>query len=169
MLGVIIMQFIQDTEAKWNDEKKVIFDEVESGTFDFYEVALNAPLPFEWWKIIDDNGITMGFGWINFEENDFEISFVVKNEFRKNSVGSIIVKELEELAIQRGVSHVLAIVKSSNPNSSKMIKWLYERDYFYYFPEIYGKMEMKSLDFTIRMAQKSDVHLMKEVIDPSDE
>lgn len=146
----------------WNSEKKNIFSSIERGTFelDLDTLELGTTLENEWWKLIYDETV-IGFGWINYISDDFEISFVVSEEFSGKGFGSFIISELEKLAKEDGFTQTLAIVKQTNPNSAKIIKYLYQRNYSFYIKGFDKENIKQPMQSAIHMVGIADVHLSK--------
>jgi hypothetical protein len=125
------LNFIQIEEPRWAGEIKETLDSVEEGVFEF-EVRDNGQLGEEWWQLCGYKNNTIGYGWIDTSKGDFEISLVVKEEFRGNSqirAGKLILSNLEEIAKQRNIEHIWVVVKGTNDNKYSLIKWFYNQGY----------------------------------------
>ncbi|MFE4354013.1 GNAT family N-acetyltransferase [Peribacillus butanolivorans] len=156
------MKLIKEENPIWDIEKENIVGKVEGGTFNLDNLEVGTQLHQEWWKLIDDNDRVLGFGWINYENGDFEISLAVHKDYQGSGSGSIIIEGLESIAKEKGFNKTVAIVKKTNPNSLKMIKWLYQKKYMAYWMGLEG-MEPKSQEFAINIVQKMDIELIKEL------
>ncbi|MEH7515107.1 GNAT family N-acetyltransferase [Gottfriedia acidiceleris] len=156
------MKLIKYEKSVWDIEKEIIFGKVEEGIFEFYNLELGNELNQEWWKLVGDNEEILGFGWINYKHGDFEFSLVVNQESRGYGIGSFIVEELERIAREKNFKEVLAIIKQSNPNSLKTMKWFYEKGYTGYVNGFEGR-EMKTREVAAKMVKKMDVHLIKQI------
>jgi GNAT superfamily N-acetyltransferase len=158
------MDLIKEEHSVWDTEKEIIFAEVSDGTFDnLNNLELGSQLNQEWWKLIDDNERVLGFGWINYENGDFEISLVVDTNHQGEGLGSFIIEKLEAIALEKGFNEVVAIVKKTNPNSEEMIDWLYKKSYVAYWLGLEG-FEPKSQEFAINVVKKTDIKLIKNII-----
>jgi GNAT superfamily N-acetyltransferase len=160
--GEFIMKLIKD-EKFWDIEKETIFDKIEKGTFEFCNLEIGITLDQDWWKLVDYNERVLGFGWINYEQGDFEISLAVNEDSKGIGLGSFIVKELERIAKEQGFNETVAIIKQSNPNSSKIVEWFYKKGYAVYIPGLEG-MERKTEELATNMVKRMDVHLIKTIV-----
>ncbi|MCM0625132.1 GNAT family N-acetyltransferase [Lysinibacillus sp. OL1_EC] len=156
------MRLIKEENSIWNIEKETIVAEAGEGTFDNSNSELGTLLNQEWWKLIDDNERLIGFGWVDYENDDFEISVAVTKEYQGLGLGSFILVELEHIAKEKGFNETVAIVKESNQESDKMIKWLYKKGYVAYWPGIKG-IESKSQEFATNIVKKVDLTLTKQI------
>ncbi|GAA0337262.1 hypothetical protein GCM10008967_29430 [Bacillus carboniphilus] len=106
------MEIIKEEHSIWDTEKEIIFAEVADGTFDnLNNLELGLQLNQEWWKLIDENEKVLGFGWVNYENDDFEISLVVDTNHQGEGLGSFIIEKLEAIALEKGFNKIVAIVK----------------------------------------------------------
>jgi GNAT superfamily N-acetyltransferase len=126
-------------------------------------LELGKILHHEWWKLINNDERALGFGWVNYENDEFEISLVVDSNYQGLGLGSFIMENLETLALEKGFFETVARVKESNPNSEEMIVWLYKKNYVNYWVGMNG-FEPKSLEFASRIVKKQDVKLIKKII-----
>lgn len=161
--GELIMKLIKDEKLIWDIEKETIFEKIEKGTFEFCNLEIGSKLEQGWWKLVDENERVLGFGWINYKNDDFEISLAVNEDSRGTGFGSFIVKELEGIAKEQGFNETAAIIKQSNPNSSKMVEWFYQKDYAVFLPGL-GGMERKTEELATSMVKRMDVHLIKTIV-----
>ncbi|WP_339243074.1 GNAT family N-acetyltransferase [Paenibacillus sp. FSL F4-0243] len=156
------MYLVKEENPIWDNEKENIVGNVEVGTFNLENVVVGEELCQEWFKLIDDNVGVLGFGWIDYNNNNFEISVAVHKDYQGSGSGSIIIEELERIAKEKGFNEVRGIVKSSNPNAVKMIEWLYRKNYKAYWMGL-QRMEPKSQEFAINAVRKLDIELIKEL------
>ena len=157
------MKLIKDGESIWDIAKETIIGKVEEGTFEFYNLELGSKLNQEWWKLVDDNERVLGFGWINYAHDEFEISLAVDEDSRGDGLGSFIVEEFERIAKEKGFNETLAIIKHSNHNSLKMVEWFYQKGYAVYVCGLEG-MKPISVEFATNMVKRMDVHLIKTIV-----
>ncbi|WP_158231574.1 GNAT family N-acetyltransferase [Sporosarcina sp. P18a] len=153
----------EEVHSIWDTEKENIFAEIAEGTFeDLSNLELGTPLYQEWWKLIDENGRILGYGWVSYRNDDFEISLVVDTKHQGVGLGSFIMDKLEAIAVEKGFNEIVAIVKNTNPNSEVMIKWLFKKGYVPYWLGFEG-LEPKSQEFAISGVKKSDIRLIKKL------
>lgn len=128
--------WIKENEPIWDGDKERIFIGTEPGCFNFNPNAmvLNNRLSDHWWKLQSHDGRVIGYGWINEEKNDAEVSVVVSKEEKCNSkhYGTNILLNLENEAKGIGYNEVIAIVQPENPNASRVIHWLFNNGYVAY-------------------------------------
>ena len=157
-----MLHLIKEDNPIWNLEKNRIFTSIDQGTFEYNlkELGLGIALEHEWWKLVENKKV-LGFGWINYTNDDFEISFVVYDDYTGKGLGSFIINELEKLGESKGYRKILAIVKETNPNSEKIIEYLYRKGYSFYIDGIDQKNIKQPIQSAIRAIGMSDVHLLK--------
>lgn len=156
------MRLIKEENSMWDSEKKAIFENIETGTFDLNEFKLGNRLGNEWWRIVNEDDDVLGFGWINYEDQDFEVSIAINSHSRGEGLGSFVLDKFEQIAKEKKYEQIVAIVKKTNPNSSMMIEWLYKKNYAYYFPELGGEIK-KTAEFATSIVKKMDIHLKKNI------
>ncbi|WP_079506911.1 hypothetical protein [Mesobacillus jeotgali] len=106
-----------------------------SSSFDFKGITENYPLGYyEWWVIKDADGVALGVGWLDFDENSFgqkegEISLCVNIKNHSENVGSTLLSFLEDEIKRRGVSLTSAVVKKSNPHYQHVVNWFVKKNY----------------------------------------
>jgi GNAT superfamily N-acetyltransferase len=158
------MELIKEEHSIWNTEKEAIFAMVAEGTFDnLNNLELGTQLKQDWWKLIGDNERVLGFGWVSYKNDDFEISLVVDTNHQGEGLGSSIIEQLEAIALEKGFDETVAVVKKTNPNSKDMIDWLYKKNYIAYWLGVEG-FEPKSQEFATNVAKKTDIKLIKKII-----
>ena len=86
--------------------------------------AADAPVADEWWRVTDDAGTTVGYGWLDSEWGDAQISFLVVPELRGAGVGDFIVRRLEREAAARGLNYIYNVVPAGHPDPAWMTTWL---------------------------------------------
>ena len=84
-----------------------------------------AVLANEWWQVRDAAaGEVVGYGWLDNEWGDAEITFVVAADRRGAGVGEFIVTRLEQEAAARGLNYIYNEVPASHPDRAWMTAWL---------------------------------------------
>lgn len=94
------MNILKIEKPLWNGVIKAILSPY-SISFGLVGIPDNTKLPYEWWAYIDDEGNTLGLGWIDFDENfegqtEGEISLCVHPNESGKSIGSNLLLFLEE-------------------------------------------------------------------------
>ena len=69
------LQWIREDAPCWDADKQRLFGEAELAA-----TALNPPAPGalvadEWWHVADAAGVIVGYGWLDSEWGDAEVTF----------------------------------------------------------------------------------------------
>src|SRR5687768_9850876 len=97
------LSWIHESPAKWDAGKARLVGRAPRGTFDArYEHAHEGDLvPGEWWRVEED-GRTIGYGWLDVNWGEAEILLATDPEVRGRGVGTYILLNLEAEAHARG-------------------------------------------------------------------
>lgn len=103
-------------------------------SFGLNAISDNAPLLNEWWEYRDEQGISLGFGWIDFDLNENgqtegEISLCVNSGNHGQKIGSTLLAFLEEEVSRRGTSVTSVVVKQCNPEHDAVVNWFRGKNY----------------------------------------
>lgn len=117
----------------WREEIKEILLP-HSLSFDLNGIPDNAQLNQEWWVYKDEQETSLGFGWIDFDKNEFgetegELSLCVKSDSHKQRIGSRLLAFLEEEATKRGTNIISVVVKQVNPEHDNLVHWFQMKNY----------------------------------------
>lgn len=82
----------------------------------------------DWWRVEDD-GRTVGFGWMDTVWGDGEILLAVDPDARGQGVGGFILDRLEAEAAARGLRYVYNVVASTHPKRAEVTVWLEGRGF----------------------------------------
>lgn len=118
------LQWIREDAPCWDADKQRLFGEAELAA-----TALNPPAPGalvadEWWHVADAAGVIVGYGWLDSEWGDAEVTFVVAPDRRGEGVGEFIIDHLEAEAAARGLNYIYNVVPATNPNPEWVTAWL---------------------------------------------
>jgi GNAT superfamily N-acetyltransferase len=80
-------------------------------------------VPGEWFRV-DDDGATVGYGWMDCTWGDAEITLAVDPRHRRRGVGAFIVHHLGEEAGARGVNYLYNAVRPAHPDRVSVTRWL---------------------------------------------
>ena len=83
----------------------------------------------EWWRVTDDDGAVVGYGWLDSAWGDAEITFVVYSARRRAGIGAFIVHRLEAEAAERGLNYIYNVIPDRHPDPSGMTRWLTARGF----------------------------------------
>jgi GNAT superfamily N-acetyltransferase len=118
------LQWIREDAPCWDADKQRLFGEAELAA-----TALNPPAPGalvadEWWHVADAAGVIVGYGWLDSEWGDAEVTFVVAPDRRGEGVGEFIIDHLEAEAAARGLNYIYNVVPATSPNPEWVTAWL---------------------------------------------
>jgi ribosomal protein S18 acetylase RimI-like enzyme len=124
------LDWIRESPAKWDEEKKRIIGDAPTGIFDrrYRELAPGTLLPGEWWRV-EDEGRVVGYGWLDVVWGDAEILLATEPEARGHGVGSFIVEGLEREARARGLNYIYNVVRPTHPDAEALSAWLEKRGF----------------------------------------
>src|ERR1700743_3221455 len=109
------LQWIREDAPCWDADKQRLFGEAELAA-----TALNPPAPGalvadEWWHVADAAGVIVGYGWLDSEWGDAEVTFIVAPDRRGEGVGEFIIDHLEAEAAARGLNYIYKVVPATRP------------------------------------------------------
>ncbi len=76
-----------------------------------------------------DDGEIAGYGWLDSEWGDAQITFWVDPARRGAGVGDFIVDHLEDEAAARGLNYIYNVVPASHPDPDWITGWLTRRGF----------------------------------------
>ena len=82
--------------------------------------------PGEWFRVEDD-GRTVGYGWMDCTWGDAEILLVVDPAHQRAGVGAFILDHLEKEAAARGLNYMVNEVRPAHPDRARITRWLESR------------------------------------------
>ena len=121
------LSWIREAPARWSDDKARILA-ATSGAFDVDALAAATLLPGEWWRA-DDDGVTVGLGWMDVVWGDGQILLAVAPERRGEGIGSFILDRLIEQAAARGLTRVFNAVRPGHVDGERVTGWLGKRGF----------------------------------------
>ena len=118
------LQWIREDAPCWDADKQRLFGEAELAA-----TALNPPAPGalvadEWWHVADAAGVIVGYGWLDSEWGDAEVTFIVAPDRRGEGVGEFIIDHLEAEAAARGLNYIYNVVPATSPDQEWVTAWL---------------------------------------------
>ncbi len=114
----------KEAPPRWDAEKLALFDDAELAAVGLARPAAGAVLPDEWWRVTDESGAVVGYGWLDAQWGDAQITFFVAPDRRGQGVGEFIVSQLERESAARGLNYIYNVVPESHPNAAWMNHWL---------------------------------------------
>jgi GNAT superfamily N-acetyltransferase len=124
-MGTQGLHWSKEDTPRWDIGKQRMFGPAELAAVGFTAPAPDEPMANEWWRVSDDDGTVLGYGWLDSEWGDAEITFLVDPARRGAGVGAFIVSQLEAEAATRGLNYIYNVVPSSHPDPAWMIGWLH--------------------------------------------
>ena len=118
------LHWVRENTPRWDEDKQRIFGPVELASTGIEAPDAGAVVADEWWHVADDTGAVVGYGWLDTEWGDAEITFVVDPEHRGERIGEFIVGHLEDEAATRGLNYIYNEVPASHPDRAWMTGWL---------------------------------------------
>lgn len=107
--------FELEQNSKWDKDKKDIIEK-ENDSFNLNIEGDSLLLAGIWYKFFDENKNIIGYGWINTNDSEAEVSICLKNEYRGNKYSYIILDKLEEEVKCMGYNIIVANIKYENKN-----------------------------------------------------
>jgi GNAT superfamily N-acetyltransferase len=105
------LHWTKEDTPHWDADKQRLFGPDELAAVGFHEPAPGAAIADEWWRVTDDHGIVVGYGWLDSEWGDAQISFLVDRARRGAGIGNFILDRLEDEAAERGLNYIYNVVR----------------------------------------------------------
>lgn len=118
------LRWEREDAPRWDEHKQRIFGAVELASVGLTRPAAGTSVADEWWRVTDDNATILGYGWLDSEWGDAQISFLVAPDHRGSGVGEFIVGRLEREAAARGLNYIYNEVPAGHPDRAWMTQWL---------------------------------------------
>jgi GNAT superfamily N-acetyltransferase len=118
------LSWLKDDDPRWDADRQRLFGAAELASVGMHPPADGAPVADEWWRVCDDAGELVGYGWLDSEWGNAQISFVVAPERRGQNIGAFVLDQLEDEARRRGLNYIYNVVPSSHPDRAWMAHWL---------------------------------------------
>lgn len=124
------LSWIHESPSAWDESKAALVGGAEPGIFDrrYGELSIGDPPPGEWWRVEQD-GETVGYGWIDVVWGDAEILLATRPGVRGHGVGSFILTHLEQEARNRGLNYLYNVIRPTHPERAALSAWLQKRGF----------------------------------------
>jgi ribosomal protein S18 acetylase RimI-like enzyme len=124
------LRWIPESPAVWDADKARIVGAAPEGIFDtrYAEATEGDLVPGEWWRVEDD-GRTVGYGWLDVNWGDAEILLATAPEAQSRGVGSFVLTNLEHEARARGLNYLYNVVRATHPDADRVTAWLKKRSF----------------------------------------
>ena len=123
------LHWTKEDTPHWDADKQRLFGPDELAAVGFDEPAPGTAIADEWWRVTDDDGIVVGYGWLDSEWGDAQVTFLVDRARRGAGIGNFILDRLEDEAAERGLNYVYNVVPDTHPDATRMTRWLTERGF----------------------------------------
>jgi N-acetylglutamate synthase-like GNAT family acetyltransferase len=121
------LSWIREPLAIWDADKQRIV----GGAPSVFAVSASAPgavLPGDWWRV-EDNGRTVGYGWMDYSWGDAEVLLAVEPDTQSRGVGTFILDRLDEEAGVRGLNYLYNVIPAKHPDPAGLKRWLLQRGF----------------------------------------
>ncbi len=124
------LAWIHENPGRWDENKKAIIGGAAKGIFDtrFQQCAIGDLLPCEWFRV-EENGQTVGYGWLDVNWGDAEILLAAAPNAEGKGIGTFILDQLENEAQKRGLNYLFNAVRPTHPHAEKITDWLKKRGF----------------------------------------
>jgi GNAT superfamily N-acetyltransferase len=78
----------------------------------------------EWWCVLDQAAVVVGYGWLDTEWGDAQITFFVDPARRGEGIGEFVLDRLEDESRKRGLNYIYNVVPDTHPDRAWMTNWL---------------------------------------------
>ena len=118
------LRWIREDAPRWDADKQRLFGPAELAATGLTPPPPGAPVADEWWHVADDAGTVVGYGWLDSEWGDAEVTFLVAAGRRGEGIGAFIVDRLEAEAAARGLNYIYNVVPATSPDPQRVTAWL---------------------------------------------
>lgn len=124
------LSWIHESPAKWDAAKARLIGRAPAGIFDarYADASEGDLVPGEWWRV-EENGRTIGYGWLDVNWGDAEVLLATDPEARGRGVGTFILLNLEAEAFARGLNYLYNVIRPTHPEREQVAEWLAERGF----------------------------------------
>ena len=123
------LQWIREDAPRWDADKQRMFGPAELAATAVTLAEPDAPVADEWWHVADAAGVTVGYGWLDSEWGDAEVTFLVAPGRRGEGIGEFIIDHLEAEAAARGLNYIYNVVPATSPDPEWVTAWLVRRGF----------------------------------------
>lgn len=119
----------KEDRPRWDADKDRLFTDADLAAVGLAErPALGDAIADEWWSVREGDDV-VGYGWLDSEWGDAQITFFVDATHRRSGVGGFIVDRLAAEARERGLSVIYNVVPDSHPDPAAVTAWLQARGF----------------------------------------
>jgi len=118
------LRWIREDAPRWDADKERLFGPAGLAATALTPPAPGAPVADEWWRVVDGAGAIVGYGWLDSEWGDAEVTFLVAPDRRGEGIGEFIIDRLEAEAAARGLNYIYNVVPVTSPDPEWVTSWL---------------------------------------------
>jgi GNAT superfamily N-acetyltransferase len=118
------LRWIKEDTPRWDADKQRLFGPAELAATGLTPPAPSVPVADEWWRVADAAGTVVGYGWLDSEWGDAEVTFMVAADRRGEGIGAFIIDHLEAEAAARGLNYIYNVVPATSPDPGRVTDWL---------------------------------------------
>jgi len=122
------LSWIREDTPRWDAGKQAIVGGAGSGALEVGRFDAGDLVPGEWFRV-EDEGKTVGYGWMDCTWGDAEVTLAVDPRRRRAGIGAFIVEHLGKEAAARGVNYLYNAVKPTHPERVAVTRWLTEQGF----------------------------------------
>ena len=122
------LNWTQESPAYWDKDKQTIVGGAPDGIFELPQLADGDVIPGDWWRV-DDDGTTIGYGWLDVTWGDAEMTLAVHPDHQEKGAGSFILEHLQKEAAAKGINYLYNTVRPTHPDEYDVTRWLKKRNF----------------------------------------
>ena len=116
--------WIHEHPPRWDAQKAAVLATARPGIFDFSAYREGDVLPGEWWRVEREEGVVVGYGWLEATWGDAEILLAVRADEQERGVGAFIISKLRGEAATLGLNYLYNVVPPTHPQPARLTAWL---------------------------------------------
>src|SRR5260370_5607005 len=106
----------KESRPRWDADKQAAFDTVALASVGMKAPTSDTAIADEWWRVADDVGNLIGYGWLDSGWGDAQIAFFVTPRARGNGAGGVILNRLRAGAAARGLDYIFNLLPAGHPH-----------------------------------------------------
>jgi GNAT superfamily N-acetyltransferase len=119
----------KENRPRWDADKDRLFSDADLDAVGWPErPTVGDAIADEWWAVRDGDTV-LGYGWLDSEWGDAQITFFVPAAHRGAGVGGFVVDRLADEARERGLSVIYNVVPDAHPDRAGVTAWLEARGF----------------------------------------
>jgi GNAT superfamily N-acetyltransferase len=99
--------------ARYDDAKRAFFSALPPGAV--HVQPAGDLLPGRWWRLDDDQGHTVAYGWMDVTWGDAQILLAVHPDHQREGHGAVVLDHLADEAHKAGLSYLFNTIPADHP------------------------------------------------------